>query len=101
MRERAKNKEKHNNDNNVIIQITLFDVNGRYKPISTLIEVESVEYYKQHSKECKEKAFQKICNQRLLTGKELIKLGYTKVKVRNYTLWKQIQEGKKERRKEA
>lgn len=101
MRERAKNKEKHNNDNNVIIQITLFDVNGRYKPISTLIEVENVEYYKQHSKECKEKAFQKICNQRLLTGKELIKLGYTKVKVRNYTLWKQIQEGKKERRKEA
>lgn len=101
MRERTKNKEKCNNDNNVIIQITLFDVNGKYKPISTLIEVESVEYYKQHSKECKERAFQKICNQRLLTGKELIKLGYTKVKVRNYTLWKQIQEGKKERKKEA
>lgn len=86
---------------NIIIQVTLFDETGKYKPISTLIEVESIEYYKAHRKECKEQAFQKICNQRLLTGKELIKLGYTKVKVRNYTLWKQIQEGKKERRKKA
>lgn len=94
MRERT-NKQKKDN-NNIIIQVTLFDMNGKYKPISTLIEVESVEYYKEHSKECKQKAIQKICNQRYLSGKELVKLGYTKIKVRNYTLWKQIQEGRKE-----
>ena len=87
------NKQKK--DNNIIIQVTLFDVNGKYKPISTLIEVESIEYYKEHSKECKEKAIQKICNQRFLSGKELVKLGYKKIKVRNYTLWKEIQEGKR------
>ena len=91
MRERT-NKQKKDN---IIIQITLFDVTGKYKPISTLIEVESIDYYKEHSKEVKQRAIQKICNQRLLSGKELVKLGYTKIKVRNYTLWKQIQEGKK------
>lgn len=91
MRERT-NKQKKDN---IIIQITLFDVTGKYKPISTLIEVESIDYYKEHSKEVKQKAIQKICNQRYLSGKELVKLGYTKIKVRNYTLWKQIQEGKK------
>ena len=88
------NKQKKDNKN-IIIQVTLFDVNGKYKPISTLIEVENIDYYKEHSKEVKTKAIQKICNQRLLSGKELVKLGYTKIKVRNYTLWKQIQEGKK------
>lgn len=88
------------NDKNITIQVTLFDETGKYKPISTLIQVESIEYYKAHRKECKEQAFQKICNKKLLTGKELIKLGYTKVKVRNYTLWKEMQEKRIERRKE-
>jgi len=99
MRERTNKQKKENN--NIIIQVTLFDVTGKYKPISTLIEVESVEYYKEHSKECKQKAIQKICNQRYLSGKELVKLGYKKIKVRNYTLWKQIQEGRKESWREA
>lgn len=79
----------------ILIQVTLFDVTGKYKPLSTLIEVESVEYYKKHAKECKERAIQKICNQKYLSGKELVKLGYKKIKVRNYTLWKQIQAGRK------
>ena len=92
MRERQKNNKQNNT---ITLQITLFDVTGKYKPISTLIEVESVEYYKEHSKEVRQKAIQKICNQRLLSGKELVKLGYKKIKVRNYTLWKEIQEGKR------
>lgn len=91
MRETKNNKEK----NTITLQITLFDVEGKYKPISTLVEVESIEWYRKHSKEVKQRAYQKICNQRYLTGKELLKLGYKKVKVRNYTLWKQIQEGKR------
>lgn len=88
-----KNEKKKNS---TLIQITLFDVNGKYKPVSTLIEVESVAWYKEHEKECRQKAIQKICLQRNWTGKELLKLGYKRIKVRNYTLWKEIQkkEGK-------
>ena len=94
MKERT-NKQKK--EINVIIQITLFDVTGKYKPVSTLIEVESVAWYKEHEKECRQKAIQKICLQRNWTGKELLKLGYKKIKVRNYSLWKEIQkrEGEK------
>lgn len=94
MRERI-NKQKRDN-NNIIIQITLFDVEGKYKPVSTLIEVESVAWYKEHEKECRQKAIQKICLQRNWTGKELLNYGYKRIKVRNYTLWKEIQkrEGK-------
>ncbi len=91
------NKQKK--DNNIIIQITLFDVNGKYKPVSTLLEVESVAWYKEHGKECRQKAIQKICLQRNWTGKELLGFGYKKIKVRNYTLWKEIQEGKKKNEK--
>lgn len=90
-----KNNKKEKN--NIIIQITLFDVTGKYKPISTLIEVESIEEYRKNSQEYKRKAIQKICNQKYLTGKELLKLGYKQIKARNYTLWKEIQE---KRRKE-
>lgn len=87
-------------DNYILIQITLFDVNKKYKPISTLVKVPNLEYYKEHSKEVKEKGYQQICNQRLLSGKELLALGYKQVKVRNYSLWKEIQENKKKERKE-
>ena len=90
------NKQKKNN--NIIIQITLFDVNGKYKPVSTLIEVESVAWYKEHEKECRQKAIQKICLQRNWTGKELLKLGYKKIKVRNYSLWKEIQKREEEKK---
>ena len=62
MKERTNKQTKDNN--NIVIQITLFDVTGKYKPISTLIEVESIDYYKEHSKEVKQKAIQKICNKR-------------------------------------
>ena len=94
-----RDKENKERDNNIIIQITIFDVTNKYKPISTLIEVESIDYYRQHKEECKRKAYQKICDQRGLTGKELVKMGYRKTAVRNYTLYKQIQEGRKERKR--
>ena len=92
------NKDNNNNNNNIIIQITLFSTTGKYKPVSTLLEVESVAWYKEHARECKEKAIRKICLQRNWTGKDLTNFGYTSLKVRNYTLWKEIQkrkEGKK------
>ena len=91
------NKDNNNrkNDNYIVLQITLFDVTGRYKPISTLISVPSVEEYKKNSVEYKRQAVQKICNQRFLSGKELIALGYKKIKVRNYSLLTKIKRGDK------
>lgn len=96
MKERA-NKQIRDN-NNIIIQITLFDVNNKYKPISTLIEVESVEWFREHVKDCKLRAIKKICLQRGWTGKQLLEFGYKKIKARNYTLWKELQkrEGRNE-----
>lgn len=97
MKDNKTNKQINNKDNNnIIIQITLFSTTGKYKPISTLLEVESVAWYKEHAKECKEKAIRKICLQRNWTGKDLINYGYTSLKVRNYTLWKKMTEQKKE-----
>lgn len=97
MKNRDKNKD---NNNTILIQVTILDITGKYKPISTLIEVESVDYFREHKEECKRKAYQKICNQRGITGKELVKLGYRKTIARNYTLYKQIQEAKIERKKQ-
>ena len=81
------NKSNKDKDNNFItLQFTLFDINGKYKPISTLVKVESIKWFKEHLQEVKIKAIQQICNQRRLSGKELAKLGYTKLKIRNYDL---------------
>ena len=100
MRENTTNKQINNkdNNNNIIIQITLFSTTGKYKPVSTLLEVESVAWYKEHARECKEKAIRKICLQRNWTGKDLTNFGYTSLKVRNYTLWEEIQKRKEEKK---
>ena len=66
------------------LQVTLFDTNNKYKPISTIVEVESVEYYKQHTKETRQKAVEKICAKRYTTPKQLAKNGYNQIKVRVY-----------------
>ena len=92
------NNNNNNNNNTITLQVTLFDKNNKYKPISTLIQVPSIEEYKRDSTKYKVQALQKICNQRYLSGKELQDLGYTIIKVRNYTLWKEIQEEKKKKR---
>jgi len=82
----------------VTLQITLFDKENKYKPISTLIEVESIEEYKKNPLKYKIEAIQKICNKRYLTGKELQNLGYTIIKVRNYTLYKELLDKQKKNR---
>lgn len=74
-------------NNFITLQFTLFDSTGKYKPISTLVKVESIKWFKEHQEEVKTKAIQQICNQRRLTGKELAKLGYTRLKIRNYDLY--------------
>lgn len=90
--------KKENKKDSTLIQITLFDVNNKYKPVSALIEVESVEWFREHIKECKLAAIKKICLQRGWTGKQLLDFGYKTIKARNYTLWKELQ--KKEKKNE-
>ena len=89
------NEERKAKEGNVVLQVTLFDVTGRFKPISTLINVPSVEEYKRNKVEYKTKAIQKICNQRYMSGKELMKLGYKEIKVRNWSLLQKIKKGSK------
>lgn len=91
-------KDNNNNNNTITLQVTLFDKNNKYKPMSTLINVESIEEYKKNSTKYKMQAVQKICNKRYLTGKELQDMGYSIIKVRNYTLLQKIKEQEKEKK---
>ena len=70
------------------IQITFFQKDNKYKPVSTLLEVESMEYYEQHKAETQKRALLNIAHQRKTTPKELIDQGYTKIKVREYDIEK-------------
>ncbi len=66
------------------LQVTLFSTTGKYRPISTLIEVENVEYYKAHAQEVQKRAIQKMCAQRYVDWDWMKEGGYTKMKVRVY-----------------
>lgn len=69
----------------VKMQITLFDRENKYKPISTLIEVNSIEEYNNNKQEYHKKAVQKIAAKRYLSISELKKQGFTQLKAREYT----------------
>lgn len=80
----------------VQLQVTLFDKENRYKPVSTLVNVESIDYYNQHVKEVKQQAIIKICQKRYWTQRELKKYNFTSCKVRIYDKEK-IEKENKER----
>lgn len=66
------------------IQVTLFDINEKLKPIACVLEVESLEYAKQNMGEIKKKAYNKIASKRYLTATEIFSKGYQKMKIREY-----------------
>ena len=66
------------------LQYTLFCKNGKYKPMSTVIEVESMQDYEEHKKEYNQKAILKILHQRKMNGWNLKQYEYTQYKVREY-----------------
>ena len=78
------------------LQITLFTTNGKYRPISTLINVESMEDYNEHKRKYQEKAILNICHNRRITWRELQDDNYTKIKVREYDRDKTSLQAKKE-----
>lgn len=66
------------------LQVTLFDTNNRYRPISTIVKVENLQYYKDNVQAVRHKAIEKICAKRYTTPKQLAKDGYNQIKVRVY-----------------
>lgn len=66
------------------LQFTLFTTTGHYKPVSTVLEVSSLEEYRANARQYKDKAIKKIAQQRLWDNKDLIRYGYTTMKVRVY-----------------
>lgn len=78
----------------MMIQFTLFSEGNKYKPMSTVLEVASVEEYKARPQEYKNKAISKICVQRKTEPFYLKKYGYTRMKVRVFDKDKIEQENK-------
>ena len=70
------------------LQITLFCESGKYKPISTIVNIESMEYYKENKKQVQQKAIENICHKHYTSWSNLKNNGFTKVKVREYDLEK-------------
>ena len=68
----------------ITIQCTLFSVTNKYRPISTLLEIESVAYYNTHKQEIQQRAIDKIVAQRKTERWCLKRDGYIRMKVRVY-----------------
>lgn len=68
----------------ITIQCTLFSTTNKYKPISTLLEIESVAYYNTHKQEIQQRAIDKIVVQRKTERWCLKRDGYIRMKVRVY-----------------
>lgn len=66
------------------LQVTLFATNGKYRPISTIINVENMKDYEENKAKYQEKAILNICHNRRTTWKELKDDSYTGIKVREY-----------------
>lgn len=65
------------------IQVTLISDKG-YRPVSTIIEVESVAEYTANKQKYQFAAVQQMCAKRYWTAKDLVKFGYTGIKARVY-----------------
>ncbi len=67
------------------LQFTLFDRNGKYKPISTLIDIEDMKDFENNKKKYIQKAILKIRKQKGdIELKTLLQQGYVNYKVREY-----------------
>jgi len=76
------------------LQITLFAINGKYRPISTIIEVESMQDYETNKAKYNTKAILNICHNRKTTWSVLKRQTYTSIKVREYDIEKINQQTK-------
>lgn len=77
------------------LQVTLYCADGRYKPVSTIVEIPTKEWIANNVKPYTQKGAQKICNKKGWTQADIKRLGYTKVKFRAYDKIKIQQENEK------
>lgn len=66
------------------IQITLESTTGKYKPVSTIIEVPSVKAFNLDQETYRKKAIERILVKRGWSKVDLVRYGYTKIKMRVY-----------------
>lgn len=66
------------------LQLTLFSTTGKYRPISIILEVESMAYYHEHQRETHIRAIQNMCAKRYVNWAWMKENGYTQMKVRQY-----------------
>lgn len=66
------------------IQVTLYNKEGKYRPVSALVRCDAKPTTKQEVKEVRDKGIQKICNKRRWTQRDLLQYQYTTVKMRVY-----------------
>ena len=67
------------------MQVTVFDKNKKYRPIATVIEVESVQDFYKNKKTYIKKAMTKMAQKRYKTSVDLYNEGYTVIKARPYS----------------
>ena len=72
------------NENRISLQYTLYCTNGKYKPVSCIIEIDNPKTYNENPGLYKRKAIEKICLKRYWTAADLQRYGYTKIKCRRY-----------------
>lgn len=77
----------------VKIQITLISESG-YRPLSTLIDCESWEEYKEHKTTYQQKAVTAMLAKRSMTVRDLRKYGYTEIRARVYDKERIVAENK-------
>ena len=79
-------------------QVTMFDLAGKYKPVSAIVKKENPVDLKNMSefKKLTVEGATKICQKRLWTKDDLFKAGYKRVKIRVYDK-EQIERENKER----
>ena len=70
-------------------QVTLLCVTNKYKPLSTIVNFEQIGNFDltpnlEYKKQIIQQGTEKICNKRGLTGKDLQKMNFLKVRVRAY-----------------
>lgn len=69
----------------ITLQVTIFNKENVYRPISTTLQVEDVQYYKNNKAKVHKDAITKICAKRYTTPQQLAKDGFNQIKVRVYS----------------
>lgn len=68
----------------ITLQFTLFSTTGKYKPVTTLIKVDSVQQYNKNKHKYQQRAITKMCAEKHTTWWALKSNSFTKLKVRVY-----------------